>query len=217
MCWNQIFFCLRRRIRSCIFQSLWFMGKQRVTITWSKMNHYQKSSQKKKGAEMAVSGTGVSGHAFPTERQPGVPGEGSGYRLGSSVRYCTREQPFGLKNKRCNAHGLSRLFTWPQLRAGVRTAVVGWRLNSAGPRQHSDSRDWGRRPRGGGRRRGSRSSSCLLKAGHLCGSVITAGVSTCAVMRLEFLFSQKQVNLTQGTFEAATASNRGGSVVQGNF
>lgn len=42
-------------------------------------------------------------------------------------------------------------------------------------------------------------------------------VSTCTVMELEFLFSQKQVNLTQGKFETATASNRGGSVVQGNF
>ena len=122
-----------------------------------------------------------------------------------------------VKNKRCNARGLSRLFTWPQLMVGVRTAVVGWRLNSVGPRQDSDSRDWGRRPRGEGRRRGSRSSSCLLKAGHLCGSMITAGVSDCAVMRLKFLFRQKQVNLTQGTFEAAPASNRGGSVLQGNF
>lgn len=50
----------------------------------------------------------------------------------------------------------------------------------------------------------------------LCGSVITAGVSTRRVMRLEFLFSQKQVNLTQGASEAAAASNRG-EVGSGEF
>lgn len=90
MCWNQIFFCLRRHIKSCIFQPLCFMGRQRFTITWSKMNHHQKSSQKKKGAEVAVSGTRMSGHAFPYREAT------SGARGGLS-QYCTREQPFGLK------------------------------------------------------------------------------------------------------------------------
>lgn len=42
-------------------------------------------------------------------------------------------------------------------------------------------------------------------------------VSTCTVMELEFLFSQKQVNLTQGKFETATASNKRGECGSGEF
>ena len=70
------FFYLRRCIKSFIFQLLWFMGRQKFTITWSKMNHHQKSSQKRKGAEVAVSGTRVSGHAFAyREEASGARGE----------------------------------------------------------------------------------------------------------------------------------------------
>ena len=42
-------------------------------------------------------------------------------------------------------------------------------------------------------------------------------VSTRTVTEPEFLFSQKQVNLTQGKFETATASNRGGVWFRGIF
>lgn len=132
ICWNQIFFYLIdtawRRIKSFIFQLLWFMGRQRFTITWSKMSHHQKSSQKRKGTEVAVSGARCQGVWACIRTQRGgqrCPG-GTGYRLGSSVRYCTGRPPSRLKTRPCNPRGLLWLFTLPQSVAGARAAVVVW-------------------------------------------------------------------------------------------
>lgn len=137
MCWNQPFFYLRRCIKSFIFQLLWFMGRQKFTITWSKMNHHQKSSQKRKGAEVAVSGTRVSGHAFAyREAASGARGE-----LSLQIGELSQVLPTGTtlwvkKSIHTACHGcspgLSRWLVWGQRlwaddwtqqdRVGTRTA-----------------------------------------------------------------------------------------------
>lgn len=72
-----------------------------------------------------VPGARVSGHASARSEEASGARRGAGYRLGSSVRYCTGRQPSRLKNRPCNPRGLPWLFTLPQSMAGVRAAVVG--------------------------------------------------------------------------------------------
>lgn len=132
ICWNQIFFYLIdtawRRIKSFIFHLLWFMGRQRFTITWSKMSHHQRSSQKRKGTEVAVSGAGCQGVWAWSAQRGGQRCPGAQVQTGGSVRHCTWRQPSRLKSRPATAVPLASVSGWCKGGGcGATTLGHGWR------------------------------------------------------------------------------------------